>query len=205
MQNDNYLYIVDNTIEFYQKKSKQFFEYNLSKKIVEQGKIVHQPKFLREFQNFLKKNHIIKKLQKNNLYIIIPPKFNEIDKETWKQIFENTSFQKMKFVKETNCYSLKKNVLWINLNQDYAYLTYLSKHHKESLVLQNNYLGYNLAEQLLRFLEQNKSIKKIFLFGSNKEINQISEKIEKITKKMVLYFERAKYYIINETTRHNLP
>ena len=204
MQNDNYLYIADNKIEFYQKKTEQFFEYILPKKVVEHGKIINYPKFLSEFLLFLKKYQILKKFQKNNLYIIIPPNFNEIDKEIWKIIFDNLSLHKMKFIKETSCYNLKKNVLWLNLNQEYAYLTYLTKHQKETKLLQDNYLGINFIEQLKMFLDMNKNIKKIFLFGNSSEINQYCKKIESQTNKIVLYFENPKYYLLSHIIRHNL-
>ncbi len=203
MQNDNYLYIVDNLIVWYQKKTNQYFQYVLPKKVVEFGKIINRPKFLREFQLFLKKNSILKKFQKNNLYLIIPPNFNEIDKEIWKLIFDSMSFQKMRFIKETSCYTLKKNVLWINLNQDYAFLTYLTKYRKETCLLQNNYLGNNLLEQLYQFLEKNKNIKKLFLLGNMEEIKQISKKIEQKTNKIVMYFESPKYYLLSKIIRHN--
>ena len=59
MQNKNYIYLVENQIQFYNKKEDKYYYYELSKKILENGKIIHRPKFLREFKTFLKKNHIL--------------------------------------------------------------------------------------------------------------------------------------------------
>jgi len=203
MQNKNYIYLVENQIQFYNKKEDKYYYYELSKKILENGKIIHRPKFLREFKTFLKKNHIIRKFQKNILYFIIPPTFNEIDKEIIKKIFDELSFHEIKFLKELNIYKMKKNVLWVNLNDNYMFLNYLLKHNKESIILKNNYLNLNLLDQLIIFLNNNKNIKKIYLFGTNHEIASFSEKIENKIKCIVLYFEESYNYILKQNVKHN--
>ncbi len=203
MQNKNYIYLVDNQIQFYNAKENYYNTCLLSKKILEDGKIIHCPKFLREFKIFLKKNQVIKKMQKNILYFISPPNFNETDKEILKKIFEDLPFQEIKIIKEMNAYQLKKNTLWINLNKEYAFLTYLKKHNKEIQVLKNNYLNYNFLNQFSIFLNNNSFIKKVYFFGSNPELIEITKKLEQKTQKIILYFEEPSKYIINQIARHN--
>lgn len=204
MQSVNYLYLVDNLIVIYQRKEQRFLEYTLSNKIIEFGKIIHRPKFTREFQIFLKKNHIIKRFQKNILIIITPPNFNEVDKEIWNRIFEDIPFQEIKYTKETNYYELKKNTLWVNVQNSYAYLTYLFKNQKNSITIQNNYLNLSLFEQLKTFLLLHPQLKKVYLFGASSDIVEKSKKLEKNTNKIILYFENSKFYLINTIERHNL-
>lgn len=205
VQNENYLYFIDNGFLFYSRKENKYWTQCLSNKILENGKIIHRPKFLREFQIFLKKRKIIKKFSQNVLCVIVPPNFNEIDKEILKKIFDDLPFQKLRIIKEWNVYNLKKNTLWINLNLDYAYLTYLKKQKKETIILKNNYLSLNFEEQIVLFLKNNANIKKVFFCGTNPEISMLSQRIEKRTKKIILYFEDASKYILKESIRHNFP
>lgn len=204
MKNKNYIYLVDNKIEFYSNMKKEFYEYNLSTKIIKYGKIINRPKFLREFQKFLKKNCIIKKFTKNILLFIIPPNFEETDKEILKKVFEDLPFQEIKLIKEEKTYQLKKNSLWVNMNQDYTFLTYKIKNQKESLVLINNYLNYNFLEQLRIHLKNNPKLKKIYLLGTNPHIAEISKYLEEYSNKIVLYFEDSSNYILKACIRHNL-
>lgn len=203
MQNKNYIYLYDNKLQFYSLKYDKFYNFSFSKKVLENGKVINRPKFIREFTLFLKQNHIIKKFQKNILYFIIPPNFHEIDKEILKKIFEDLPFHEIKITKETNHYKVKKNSMWVNLNQNYLFLTSLIKHKKETIVLNNNYLNYNFVNQLTLFLKNNKNIKKVYLFGSNLEIPLISSVLEEETNKIILYFEDYQNYILKEVIRHN--
>lgn len=197
MQNESYIYLIDNGFLFYNKRQKKLWNQSLANKIVEEGKILHRPKFLREFLLFLKKNKITKKWLGNVLYFISPPNFNEIDKEILKKTFDDLPFQKLEIIKESNLYQMKKNSAWINLNLDYAFITYLIKQKRETLILKNNYLNQNLENQIIKFLELNLKIKKIFLIGTNPEIPIISKSIEKKTNKVILYYEEPQNYIIN--------
>lgn len=204
MQNNIYLYLVDNKLQIALQKEKKIKEFSLSKKVIEYGKVIHRPKFTRELGSIFKKNHIIKKFQKNNLYVITPPNFNEVDKEIWIHIFEDLPIQKISCLKEVNYYQLKKNTLWINLNREYAYITYLEKHHNKIELLKDNYLCYNFLEQLKLFLKANPRIKKVYLFGNNSDINNIRKKLENETGKIIFYFESPKNYLLIQVFRHNI-
>lgn len=204
MQNKNYIYLVDNKIKFYSKNNDKYYEHVLPSKIIKNGKIINRPKFLREFLKFIKEQKIIKKFSKNILYFIIPPNFEEVDKEILKKVFEDLPFQELKMIKEEKIYHLKKNTLWVNMNQDYTFITYIIKHNRESLFLNNNYLDYNFLEQLKILLSNQSKLKKVYLFGTNPAIIEISKKLETFSNKIVLYFEDHSNYILKEFIRHNL-
>lgn len=203
MQNKIYLYLVDNTLQLYSKKENEIYEHVVSKKIIEDGKIIHRPKFLRELKIALKKNHLIKKFQKNILYFIVPPNFKEVDKEILKMLFEDLMFHEIKIIKEINYYHLRKNTAWINLNREYMFITYLVKTKREVELLKNNTLSFNFLEQLKIFITNHPRIKKIYLFGTNEIIPEISKKLEREENKIILYFEDPKHQVIKEIIRHN--
>lgn len=201
MQNQIIIYLTNNKILIYKKKEKEVIECSLSKKILENGKIIHRPKFTREFLYFIKKNHLLKPFRKNKLCVIVPPNFNEVDKEIWNRIFEDTSFQEIKYIKEINLYELKKNVLWINLNDEYAYFIYQKQQQKEFKIIYSNYLGKDYIEQIKDFLKLYKNIKKIYVIGNINQMDQICKKLEKETKKIILYYANPKEYLLK---RHNI-
>jgi len=197
------MYLADNHIVFYLQKEKSFLKYNLSKKILKNGKIIHRPKFVREFKIFLKKNKIVKKFQNNVLYLITPPNFNEIDKEIIKLVFEDLPFQEMKIIKSINLYQLKKNTLWIDYNQDYAFLTSLRKNKKESIVIEKQEWNHSLETLIAQYLKTYPQLKKVILIGHNPEIPNITTKLIKQLKKIVLYYENYDKYLIEQAIRHN--
>lgn len=203
MHTNNYLYLVDDKIMFYNQEKNDFLEYKLLKKTIEKGKIINYPKFLREFKMFLKQNKVIKKFKKNSLTIITPPHFYEIDKEIIKKIFDELPFQEIKMIKEINIFSFKKNILWINLNTNYAILFYQNKNTKDYKILEKNYLNKSLESQINIFLTQNPKIKKIYIYGNNSNIPEISKQIESKSQKVVLYFESSNLYLFNKIIRHN--
>ena len=123
-----------------------------------------------------------------------------MDKEILRNIFEETSFQEIKLSKETNKYQVKKNTLWINLNQDYAFLIYSSKQKQQIQILKNNYLNKDIQEQIIIFLKENPNFKKIYILGINQKIPEIAKNIEIKTNKIVLYFENAKTYLLDFKT-----
>lgn len=205
MQNISYIYLVDNKIQCFCKKEQKYYEYVMPRKILEYGKIIHRPKFAKELQSFLRKNHLIKKFQKNILYFITPPNFYETDKEIIIKVFEELPFQEIKIIKEVETYHLKKNTLWININLDYMFMSYLEKHTKIHQLIINNYLNYNFLEQIKIFLKNNPKIKKVYLFGTNPLIPNMVKELEQKTDKIFLYFENYENYILNKFIRHNLP
>ncbi len=203
MKNQIILYLVDDRINSYQQKEKKLLEYQLPKKIIKNGKITHHPKFIKEFNKFLKQNKIIHKFQRNIIWCIIPPNFEQTDVELMRNIFEDFPIDDIKFIKETNLYQLKKRTLWINKNETYAFLTILKKNQFETYLWDQTYL-LNIIEYINKILAMNKSIKRIILIGTDPNIPAYVCQLQKQTNKIVLYYEDHKNYLINKLIRHNL-
>ena len=196
-------YFAENKIYGYIKKKEKEITTTLSKNILKNGKIIHHPKFYKEFSFFIKKNKLIHKFQKNEIYVIVPPIFEEIDKELLQTIMEDLLVDKLTIIKETKLYQLKKGTLWINKNESYAYLTYQDKKKIKSDVWNKSYL-LNFPEYVNLYLHQNPSIKKVIFIGTDPHIAKYTNEIEKKTKKIIFYFEDAQNYLISQFLKHNL-
>ncbi|MCI8394507.1 MAG: hypothetical protein HFH86_03390 [Bacilli bacterium] len=201
MINEIYLYFADNLVQCYHLKSNRFIEIKLSKRIFKEGKIIHRPKFLHEFKVLLKKYKLIKNFQKNKIYLITPPNFEEVDKEIIKIIFEDLPIQELKLIKETSLYKMKKNELWINFNETYAFLTTSHKEKKETIIW--NDIGFNFLEVLKRFLLSYPRIKKIIIIGHGKLLYQKVKEIEKECQKKTFYYEEPHKFLLTYFTRLN--
>lgn len=194
----NILIINDHGFQFFSEKKQKNFQKILSHKIVKYGKIIHSPKFLREMNQFIKENHLTNKLQMNELIFLTPPNFYEVDKEIIKQIFEDLPFNEIKFIKETNIYSIKKNEIWIHLEESYFYITKCDKlMHIETECLPYNLWKINFESLVQAYLKLNIKVKKIIIFGNNKYIPKMAAKIEKKESIKTFYFENYQTYLID--------
>lgn len=203
MKNEIIMYLTNNTIHCYIKKEKKYFIWNLSPKILKYGKIVHRPKFQKELAEFFKKEKILKRFHRNIIYFLTPPIFEEVDKEILKLILEDFPINELKFIKENNLYQIRKNIIWINLNNTYAYIFMKTNHHIITMLWHNNQ-GIKLEELVKNQLSIYPKIKKIILIGTNKDLPIISETLAKNTQKRVLYYEDYDKYLIKTFLRHNL-
>ena len=202
MTNKIYMYLVDDEIKILIERENIILNCVLSSKIIKKGKIIHYPKFIKEFINFLKKNKITKRFYKNILIWITPPDFNQIDKEIIRICFEELPFQELNILKEINLYQLKKNLLWINLNSDYAFLTILNKNKKEVRIWDEKNL-FQITEQIDKIIEYYPNIKKIILIGNNSMIPEITIKLEKKYNKIILYYENYQDYLLTTAFQHD--
>lgn len=197
-----FLYLLDNKILFFNELN-QIYREIIPPKIIKEGKIIHKPKFIKLFQQFLKKNHLIKRFQYSVLYVIMPPNFEEIDKEILKYVFDDLHFQECKTIKETNLISVKKNELWINLNDSYAYLFFGEKKGIEFSLIKDNYLKLSIEEQIKNYLLKEKKIKKIIFYGDNKNIPLLCSTIIKKYNKSCYFFENYDNYLLKILKKHN--
>ena len=81
MTNKIYMYLVDDEMKLFLEKENILLNYVLSPKILKNGKVIHYPKFMKEFKNNIKKDRITKYFNKNILIWIVPPNFYQTDKE----------------------------------------------------------------------------------------------------------------------------
>lgn len=204
MKNKLIMYLEDDNIHCFVKKENRLITYHLLPKTLKFGKIIHRPKFQKQLKNFLKKHKLIKRFRHNIIYFITPPTFEEVDKEIIKLIFDDLPVDEIKFIKEKNLYQLTKNSVWIHLNLNYAYFTYLQKNEKTSL-LWHKKINISLEEFLNLFLRNEPSIKKIVFIGSNHNIPLMASEYERKTGKRVLYFEEYDKYLLKNANWHNFP
>lgn len=203
MTNKIYMYLVDDEIKLFLEKENILLNYVLSPKILKNGKVIHYPKFMKEFKNNIKKDRIIKYFNKNILIWIVPPNFYQTDKEIIRLCFDELPFQELKIIKETNLYQWQKNLLWINLNKNYAFLSYTIKTKKEIRTWEEQNL-FSIYEQIDKIIKNNPNIKKIIIIGNNLDIPEITTKLEKKYNKITLYYENYQEFIITTAIKHNL-
>lgn len=204
MKNKIIMYLEDDNIHCFMKKDNQMLIYNLLPKTLKFGKIIHRPKFQKQLSTFFKKQKIIKRFRHNIIYFITPPNFEEVDKEIIKLIFDELPIDEIKFIKEQNLYQLSKNSLWIHLNSNYAYFTYLQKNEKITLFW-NKKINFTLEEFINRLLKNVPSLKKIIFIGSSKNIPDMAEDYEEKMGKRILYYENYDKYLLKVANWHNFP
>lgn len=197
------MYLVDDEIKLFLEKENILLNYVLSPKILKNGKVIHYPKFMKEFKNNIKKDRITKYFNKNILIWIVPPNFYQTDKEIIRLCFDELPFQELKIIKETNLYQWQKNLLWINLNKNYAFLSYTIKTKKEIRTWEEQNL-FSIYEQIDKIIKNNPNIKKIIIIGNNLDIPEITTKLEKKYNKITLYYENYQEFIITTAIKHNL-
>lgn len=197
------MYLVDDEMKLFLEKENILLNYVLSPKILKNGKVIHYPKFMKEFKNNIKKDRITKYFNKNILIWIVPPNFYQTDKEIIRLCFDELPFQELKIIKETNLYQWQKNLLWINLNKNYAFLSYTIKTKKEIRTWEEQNL-FSIYEQIDKIIKNNPNIKKIIIIGNNLDIPEITTKLEKKYNKITLYYENYQEFIITTAIKHNL-
>ena len=197
------MYLVDDEMKLFLEKENILLNYVLSPKILKNGKVIHYPKFMKEFKNNIKKDRITKYFNKNILIWIVPPNFYQTDKEIIRLCFDELPFQELKIIKETNLYQWQKNLLWINLNKNYEFLSYTIKTKKEIRTWEEQNL-FSIYEQIDKIIKNNPNIKKIIIIGNNLDIPEITTKLEKKYNKITLYYENYQEFIITTAIKHNL-
>lgn len=202
MKNELIMYLTDKEIICYQKKEAKYFSWKIDSKIIKFGKVIHRPKFQNELNKFFKKEKILKKFYRNIIYFLTPPTFEEIDKEIMQITLEDFLVSEVRFFKEVNLYQGKKNTIWVNIFDNYAYITFLNEKNKKTILWQKEN-EYSIEENIQRIIEKYPKIKKIICIGSIKTIPHISQKIEIMVKKRVLYYEDYDQYLIKMFLRHN--
>lgn len=183
----NVLYI-DDRINYYSSKLNKIVTFKPYEGVIENGFIIDTKKFYKVFVRMLKKESIKSGIIYDKIIIVTPPKFNNVYKEAYKNLFNNLNYKIVVFKSELSFYKLKKNNAAININDKYFYYSYLFNGKIKTKIYSIEDL--NFIDVLL------KNNQNIYIYGKNSK--QLLKKLEG-TNKNYYVFENGDYYFINKS------
>lgn len=191
--NDCYIYLLDNkTNKIIEKKCNH----------LKQDQITNEQGFYFEFSQFVRSNKIKIPIFGYKISVIINEDINEVQKNKYKEIFEDY-FQKVDFIKITDILTIEKENAAMNLTKDYLDYYYLKKNENHVIRVNKEIFNNNDFKTISHVLNTIFTPQKIILFGSSNNIPKLTNKINKETGIQCAYQEEYTTYILNEYRKAN--
>lgn len=191
--NDTYIYLLDNKKEkIYEKEFKNLKE----------DQILDEQKFYFELNQFLFSNKIRIPIFGYKLKIIINDNLNNLQKNKFKEIFEDY-FQKVDFMNMTEILLMEKNKMIINITETYLDFYFIKKQEKKSLRINKIIFNNNTFNTITHVLNTIYLTPKITLIGYSDEIPKLAIKINKELGVNCTYQENSAIFSLNEYKKSN--
>lgn len=178
----NVLYLNDK-INFYNAKEKILIKHVPLYDTLNNGLIVDIKKFYKSFKKLYKNHNIKSGIFYDKIIIITPPNFNNLYKYVYKEIFSNLNYKIILFKSEINFYKIAKNIVNINMNDNYFYYSSNVNGKVKSIL-------YSIKD--LDKIELNKR-NTYFLYG--KCNNEFIQKLEQGNYNYYIYKDSDNYFI----------
>lgn len=185
------LYFSNNDIYFYDKKKKRLFSDTFSS--LENDEIINQKEFSKEFNKFILKNKINLSIFGQNIIFITNYTYTNFYKTNLLEILLEY-FKSVTFINVTDFLNITNKTAYLNITDnyiDYYYFKGNIKHQRIILSLFNN----NIIKTVNHLLTIYKP-KKIYIYGNNPEIPQISNQLSKELIISVMFIENYNTYVI---------
>lgn len=175
--------------------SKTYIE-KLSNRSISLGKIFNTTKFIKDFEQIIKKYQFNKRLTSSNITVVTEPIIFPADKEMIKLCLEKLAFNKITFVNITDFYNLTRHSAYLKISNNYIYLTRKNiKGNKESIFIDLK-LFKNSIELFAKHLSTILKNNKIIIIGDVDNLDSYSQKIEYYSNNHAYYIDNAFNYII---------
>lgn len=185
------LYFSNNDIYFYDKKKKILFSDTFSS--LENDEIINQKEFSKEFNKFILKNKINLSIFGHNITFITNYTYTNFYKINLLEILLEY-FKSVTFINVTDFLNITNKAAYLNITDnyiDYYYFKGNIRHQRIILSLFNN----NIIKTVNHLLTIYKP-KKIYIYGNNSEIPQISNQLSKELIISVIFIENYNTYVI---------
>lgn len=139
-------------------------------------KVINNEIFIQELKGILEEYKINNNILTDNITIIVPNNYINLEINNIKSIFKDLSFNIIEVVRKSKFLEIEKKEILIEINYSDIYIYFTDK------VIYTNYLYNKNIEILNVYLKEilkNQEIINIKLFGYNKDLKKIREYIEK--------------------------
>lgn len=193
---NNTLYLTDDYIFLKNKKKNIFIKSNINKGIVECNRIYNIEKFIKCYEKILRENKLNNNLIGDTIKIIVSPNYYPSDIFVLKNIFEKFNYRKVIVENEIKTYKLNNNNCYLNIFDNYMFLTYIDEYQKiKSYVINNNY--YLDIEFLIKSIKNKIKDKDILIFGHGKLLQEIFSKFEDLYNNKTYLYSNFDTFIID--------
>ena len=193
---NNIVYITDDCIYLKNKKRNLFIKSNINKGIIECNKIYNIEKFIKSYEKILKDNNLNNNLSGDTIKIIVTPNYYPSDIFMLKKIFEKFNYRKIIVENEIKTYKLNNTNSYLNIFDNYLFLTYLDEYQKiKSFVINNNY--YLDINSLIKTIKDRINNKDILIIGHGKLLQDIFNKYESTYNNKTYLYSNYDTYVID--------
>ena len=191
----NVLYIVDDYIFYYVKNTKQIIKEKINNKALKNGKIANVKLFVSSFKKLLSKHKLNNNLFGDTLTIIVNPSFTKVDIEVVTNVFTSLNYRNVKIINELKLYKLNNSNAYLNYNDNYYIFTYIDYfHEKQMYFIESNLMD---TQSLIKFIKNKIKKRNIFVFGLNKDIENIITLGEEKTNNNWYHFTNDETYLLD--------
>ena len=193
---NNIIYITDDCIYLKNKKRNLFIKSNINKGIIECNKIYNIEKFIKSYEKILKDNNLNNNLIGDTIKIIVTPNYYPSDIFMLKKIFEKFNYRKIIVENEIKTYKLNNTNSYLNIFDNYLFVTYLDEYQKiKSFVINNNY--YLDINCLIKTIKDRINNKDILIIGHGKLLQDIFNKYESTYNNKTYLYSNYDTYVID--------
>lgn len=193
---NNIVYITDDCIYLKNKKRNLFIKSNINKGIIECNKIYNIEKFIKSYEKILKDNNLNNNLIGDTIKIVVTPNYYPSDIFMLKKIFEKFNYRKIIVENEIKTYKLNNTNSYLNIFDNYLFLTYLDEYQKiKSFVINNNY--YLDINSLIKTIKDRINNKDILIIGHGKLLQDIFNKYESTYNNKTYLYSNYDTYVID--------
>ena len=193
---NNIVYITDDCIYLKNKKRNLFIKSNINKGIIECNKIYNIEKFIKSYEKILKDNNLNNNLIGDTIKIIVTPNYYPSDIFMLKKIFEKFNYRKIIVENEIKTYKLNNTNSYLNIFDNYLFLTYLDEYQKiKSFVINSNY--YLDINSLIKTIKDRINNKDILIIGHGKLLQDIFNKYESTYNNKTYLYSNYDTYVVD--------
>lgn len=193
---NNLLYLTDDIIYLKNTKLNNVIKYKINKNTILNGKVFKVEKFLKTYTNLLNKYNLNNNIFGDTIKIIINPFYTPADVYFLQKLMEKFNYRKIIFELETKKYKLNNQNAYLNINDNYAILTYIDEYKKtKSFLIPENF--FVNTDDLLKYIKSKINNKEIYIIGKGEIMSQIFQKFENKYKNKTYIYSENELFLLN--------
>ena len=195
MKTRSTIYFNDEKIYLKNEKTKKIIIEKINNNIIKNGKINNIEKFIKMYENLIKKYKLNNNIFGETIKIIVNPTYNSADTMLLKSIFEKFNYRKIIIENEAKYYKINNCNSFLNINNSYKILSMLDEYKKIKTYLIPN--GYFEENDEFEFIKKKIENKDIYLLGEGKKLEEFFQIFEKKYKNKTYLFNNNETYLLD--------
>ena len=195
MKTRSTIYFNDEKIYLKNEKTKKIIIEKINNNIIKNGKINNIEKFIKMYENLIKKYKLNNNIFGETIKIIVNPTYSSADTMLLKSIFEKFNYRKIIIENETKYYKINNCNSFLNINNSYKILSMLDEYKKiKTYIIPNGYFEENDEFEFIKKKIENKDI---YLLGEGKKLEEFFQIFEKKYKNKTYLFNNNETYLLD--------